>query len=93
VEGRRKGEWVLLDYVDFVVHIFLQDRRAYYNIERLRKSARVIDVDELKTRLKGKTTTSRAATKTKPAAKKKTPTRTSAKKAVRKVAPKRAKKE
>src|SRR5581483_2277583 len=27
VEGRRLGEWVLLDYVDFVVHIFLRDKR------------------------------------------------------------------
>jgi ribosome-associated protein len=40
VEGRRHGEWILLDYVDFVVHVFLADRRAFYDIERLRKSAR-----------------------------------------------------
>lgn len=39
VEGRRLGEWILLDYVDFVVHIFLTERRAFYDIERLRKSA------------------------------------------------------
>lgn len=36
VEGRRRGEWVLMDYVDFVVHIFLAERRTYYDIERLR---------------------------------------------------------
>ncbi len=40
VEGRRHGEWILLDYVDFVVHVFLVERRAFYDIERLRKSAR-----------------------------------------------------
>ncbi len=40
VEGRRLGEWILLDYVDFVVHVFLTERRAFYDIERLRKSAR-----------------------------------------------------
>lgn len=40
VEGRRLGEWILLDYVDFVVHIFQAERRAFYDIERLRKSAR-----------------------------------------------------
>jgi ribosome-associated protein len=40
VEGRRHGDWVLLDYVDFVAHVFLTERRAFYDIERLRKSAR-----------------------------------------------------
>ncbi|HWT66041.1 MAG TPA: ribosome silencing factor, partial [Terracidiphilus sp.] len=40
VEGRRKGDWILLDYVDFVIHVFLAERRAFYDIERLRKSAR-----------------------------------------------------
>ncbi|MGA8089267.1 MAG: ribosome silencing factor [Terracidiphilus sp.] len=40
VEGRRRGDWILLDYVDFVVHVFLTERRAFYDIERLRKSAR-----------------------------------------------------
>ena len=29
VEGRRQGDWVLLDYVDFVVHVFLTERRAF----------------------------------------------------------------
>ena len=42
VEGRRRGEWILLDYVDFVAHVFLADRRAFYDIERLRKSARPV---------------------------------------------------
>jgi ribosome-associated protein len=40
VEGRRNGEWILLDYVDFVIHVFLDEKRAFYDIERLRKSAR-----------------------------------------------------
>jgi ribosome-associated protein len=40
VEGRRQAEWILLDYVDIVVHVFLQEKRAFYDIERLRKSAR-----------------------------------------------------
>jgi ribosome-associated protein len=48
VEGRRLGEWVLMDYVDFVVHIFVAEKRAYYDIERLRKSATSMDVDQLK---------------------------------------------
>ena len=59
VEGRKLGEWILLDYVDFVVHIFLRDRRAYYDIERLRKSARQLDIDDLKVALTRKTLAAR----------------------------------
>jgi len=54
VEGRRQGEWVLMDYVDFVVHIFLAEKRAYYDIERLRKSATSMDIDDFATALKEK---------------------------------------
>ena len=59
VEGRRQGEWVLLDYVDFVVHIFLAEKRAYYDIERLRKSARKVDLQELQAKLVEKTAAAR----------------------------------
>lgn len=59
VEGRRAGEWILMDYVDFVVHIFLRDRRTFYDIERLRKSARTIDVAELTAALTEKTLAAR----------------------------------
>ncbi len=52
VEGRRKGEWILLDYVDFVVHVFLAERRAFYDIERLRKSARPVTPAEFDAELK-----------------------------------------
>lgn len=55
VEGRRQGEWILMDYVDFVVHIFLAERRAYYDIERLRKSAKAVDIASLKAALTEKT--------------------------------------
>ncbi len=63
VEGRRHGEWILLDYVDFVVHVFLSERRAFYDIERLRKSARPLTPEEfdaeLKVELKEKTRAAR----------------------------------
>jgi ribosome-associated protein len=52
VEGRRNGEWILLDYVDFVVHVFLAERRAFYDIERLRKSARPLTTAEFDAELK-----------------------------------------
>lgn len=74
VEGRRLGEWILMDYVDFVVHIFLRDRRTFYDLERLRKSARPVDVGELTAALTEKTL----------AARKKAPVKRAAKKAVTK---------
>ena len=35
IEGIRGGRWVLLDYVEFVVHVFHPDTRAFYQLERL----------------------------------------------------------
>lgn len=35
VEGYPRGEWILIDYVDFVVHVFTPASRAYYDLERL----------------------------------------------------------
>lgn len=35
VEGRRSPDWVLLDYIDFVVHVFQEDKRRFYRLERL----------------------------------------------------------
>jgi ribosome-associated protein len=47
VEGRRQGEWILMDYVDFIVHVFSAEKRAFYGLERLRKSATTISVADL----------------------------------------------
>src|SRR5215831_1259703 len=52
VEGRRQGDWILLDYIDFVAHVFLTERRAFYDIERLRKSARPLTPAEFDSELK-----------------------------------------
>jgi ribosome-associated protein len=63
VEGRRQGEWILMDYVDFIVHVFSAEKRAFYGLERLRKSAVTVDTaqlgDALKAALKARVTDSR----------------------------------
>ena len=46
-EGARKADWILLDYVDFVVHIFLAERRDYYNLERLWAEAERVELPVL----------------------------------------------
>ncbi|HVZ78188.1 MAG TPA: ribosome silencing factor [Gemmatimonadaceae bacterium] len=44
VEGLTQGRWVLLDYVDFVVHLFHPALREFYQLERLWGDARVVRV-------------------------------------------------
>jgi ribosome-associated protein len=46
-EGYKQAEWVLLDYVDFVVHVFSEKARQFYDLERLWKSARRMEPAEL----------------------------------------------
>jgi ribosome-associated protein len=47
VEGYRNAEWILLDYVDLVIHIFSRKARAYYDLERLWRDAKTLDVAQL----------------------------------------------
>ncbi len=46
VEGYERGEWVLLDYFDFVVHVFAPNARMFYGLERLWGSARPVSVPD-----------------------------------------------
>lgn len=46
VEGLGDASWVLLDYGDFVVHVFLRETRTYYDLERLWGDATRIGWDE-----------------------------------------------
>jgi ribosome-associated protein len=48
VEGYTQAEWVLLDYVDFVVHVFSEKARKFYDLERLWKSAKRLEPGDLK---------------------------------------------
>jgi len=62
-EGYKQAEWVLLDYVDFVVHIFSENARRYYDLERLWKSATRLDPAELRAAPKRRRAASGAAPK------------------------------
>ncbi len=46
VEGYDKAEWVLADYGDFIVHIFSPAARAFYDLERLWRTAKTVPVPE-----------------------------------------------
>jgi len=46
VEGYQHAEWILMDYGDFIVHIFTPRARDYYDLERLWKTARKLTVPE-----------------------------------------------
>lgn len=50
VEGYQQAEWVLLDYVDFVVHVFSEKARKFYDLERLWKSAKRREPADLEAR-------------------------------------------
>ena len=47
VEGYQHGEWVLMDYMDFVVHIFSKTARAYYDLERLWRDGKKLDTEKI----------------------------------------------
>jgi len=48
IEGYNQAEWVLIDYVDFVVHVFSERARQFYDLERLWKSAKRLAAADLK---------------------------------------------
>ena len=47
IEGREEGEWILMDYFDFVVHIFTARTREFYDLERLWRAGRRRELTQL----------------------------------------------
>ncbi len=45
-EGAQKADWILLDYVDFVIHVFLEEKRSYYSLERLWAEAPHVEIPD-----------------------------------------------
>jgi len=68
VEGYKQADWVLLDYVDFVVHVFSDKARGYYDLERLWKSAKHLTPTELTAPPERKTAAKKATAPAKKAA-------------------------
>src|SRR5512146_630669 len=88
-EGYERGDWILLDYVDFVVHIFNENARKFYDLERLWKTAKKLEPAEVLGKKKPARATARTAS-TKPARRvTKTPARKTARKSARKTVARR----
>ena len=49
VEGRQSAQWILMDYYDVMVHVFLDEARSFYNLERLWSDAPQVDISDLLT--------------------------------------------
>jgi len=62
IEGYRNAEWVLLDYLDLVVHIFSKGARAFYDLERLWRDAKKLDTRKLARATPRKTTSKKRMT-------------------------------
>ncbi len=63
IEGYKQAEWVLLDYVDFVVHVFSETARKYYDLERLWKSAKKLELKDVVARPRKRAAPTAAARK------------------------------
>ena len=47
IEGRQEGRWILMDYESVIIHIFQEDERNFYNLERLWADAPALDPEEV----------------------------------------------
>ena len=66
IEGYNRAEWILLDYVDFVVHCFSEQARKFYDLERLWKSAKRLQLADLHGKISRASTTPTRASRRKP---------------------------
>ena len=46
IEGKKEGKWIVIDYGDVIVHIFIEDLRSYYNLDELWSAAPKVAIPE-----------------------------------------------
>ncbi len=46
IEGKKEGKWVVIDYGDVIVHIFIEELRRYYNLDELWSAAKRVEIPE-----------------------------------------------
>lgn len=47
IEGHRSDTWILLDYIDVIVHVFNEESRQYYDLDRLWEDGEVVDISDI----------------------------------------------
>ncbi len=47
IEGYRSNSWILLDYIDIIVHVFSNEAREYYDLERLWEDGTDVDISDI----------------------------------------------
>ncbi|MBQ7134220.1 MAG: ribosome silencing factor [Ruminococcus sp.] len=47
IEGYRSNSWILLDYIDIIVHVFSNEAREYYDLERLWEDGKDVDISDI----------------------------------------------
>ena len=47
IEGYQSGDWILMDYGDIIIHVFSQENRLFYNLERIWRDGKNIAIEEM----------------------------------------------
>ena len=47
IEGFNHANWILMDYQDVIIHVFNEDERLFYDLERIWRDGKIIDISEL----------------------------------------------
>lgn len=51
IEGYQNANWILMDYRDIVIHIFDEENRLFYDLERIWRDGTVVEVEDLKIKI------------------------------------------